>query len=77
MKTILFILAITLLTSCFSSDSGIFNLNKIRELNPEISTLQNGTGFEQQVLQINPTANNQSLVIWEGKNAEMWAEAKL
>ncbi len=64
-----------LFVSCKSTTSDEFNLKKIQSKNPEISTLQNGSGFEQQVLQIKPDANNQSLVIWEGENAEIWAAA--
>jgi hypothetical protein len=76
MKTILSIFAVAFLWSCSSITSEEFNLKNMQSKNPEISTLQNGTGFEQQVLQIKPSANNQTLVIWEGENAEMWNEAK-
>src|SRR5690554_1967916 len=75
MKTFLCVLMAVLFVSCTSSESDEFNLKKIQSKNPEISTLQNGSGFEQQVLQIKPDANNQSLVIWEGENAEIWATA--
>ena len=76
MKTILSIFAVTFLMACSSPSQKDFSLKNIQSKNPEISTLQNGTGFQQQVLQIKPSANNQSLVIWEGENAEMWTEAK-
>jgi hypothetical protein len=76
MKTILSIFAVSFLMSCSSPSSEEFNLKNIQSKNPEISALQNGTGFEQQVLRIKPTENNQSLVIWEGKNTEMWAGSK-
>jgi Tfp pilus assembly protein PilX len=35
---------------------------------PEISTLQNRTGFEKPVLQIKPSANNQNMVNYGGEN---------
>lgn len=75
MKTILSIFAVAFLLSCSSPSQKEFSLKNIQSKNPEIATLQNGTGFEQQVLQIKPDANNQSLVIWEGENAEIWTEA--
>lgn len=76
MKTILSIFAVAFFLSCSSPSSEEFSLKNIQSKNPDISTLQNGNGFEQQVLQIKPSANNQSLVVWEGKNAKIWAEAK-
>ncbi|WP_372947262.1 hypothetical protein [Mariniphaga sp.] len=75
MKTILPIFAVVFLLSCSSPSQKDFSLKNIQSKNPEISSLQSGTGFEQQVLQIKPSANNQSLAIWEGKNAEIWTEA--
>ena len=76
MKNTLSIFAVAFLMSCSFPSSEEFNLKKIQSKNPEISTFQNGTGFEQQVLQIKPSSENQSLVIWEGTNAEIWAEAR-
>lgn len=76
MKTILSIFAVAILLSCSTPSSKEFGLKNIQSKNQEIATLQNGTGFEQQVLQIKPSANNQSLVIWEGENAKMWAGAR-
>ncbi|MBW6537555.1 MAG: hypothetical protein K0B11_21280, partial [Mariniphaga sp.] len=76
MKTILSIFAVAFLLSCSSPSSEEFSLKNMQSKNPEISTLQNGTGFEQQVLQIKPTAENQSLVVWEEKNPHIWTEAK-
>jgi hypothetical protein len=75
MKVIFFILSLTLLISCTSSDSERFSLNNIQEMNPEISTLQNGKGFEQPVLHVKPGQTNQRLVIWEGENTGCWADA--
>ncbi len=76
MKTILPIFAVVFLLSCSSPSQKDFSLKNIQSKNPEISALQNGTDFEQQVLQIKPTENKQSLVIWEGKNAKIWTEAR-
>jgi hypothetical protein len=57
MKTILPIFAVALLLSCTSPSSEEFNLKNMQSKNPEISTFQNGTGFEQQVLRIKPSEN--------------------
>jgi len=61
MKNALSIFAVAFLMSCTSPSSEEFNLKNMQSKNPEISTFQNGTGFEQQVLQVKPSENqNQS-----------------
>jgi hypothetical protein len=65
-----------LLFSYSSPSQKEFNLKNMQVKNPEISALQNGKGFEQHVLQIKPSANNQSLVIWEAENENIWADSR-
>jgi hypothetical protein len=74
MKILLFFLKVALI-SCTSPSQKVINLEQIRSINPEITSLQNGTGFERQILHIQPTSNNQSLVIWESSDASEWADA--
>ncbi len=70
MKPVQFLFAIILFAvSCTNKNPVNFDLKKIREKNPEISTLQN------EVLKITPTSENQSLTVWEGSDPQMWKDA--
>jgi hypothetical protein len=69
MKPILLILTVLFAVSCSVKNPNNFDLKNIQLKNPEISTIQN------DVLKITPTAENQSLTIWEGSDPELWKNA--
>ena len=76
MKHLICVFFILIFISCTSEKSSQFSLQKIQSGNREISSLQKGTGFEDEVLKVVPDSAEQSLVIWQGKNAGIWKDAK-
>ena len=75
MKNLLFLLATIFAASCTNQNKNNLDLLNIQENNPEISEISPGTGFENEVLRIQPHSKNQRLVIWEGEDASVWEEA--
>lgn len=71
MKPLFYFFVLFLTVSCSVKNPGIFELEKIQQKNPEISILQGDS-----VLKITPVEKNQSLIVWEGNNPELWENAK-
>ena len=76
MKHLICVFFILIFISCTSEKSSQFSLQKIQSENQQISSLQKGTGFEGEILKVVPDSTEQSLVIWQGKNAGIWKNAK-
>ena len=70
MKAFIILAMLVLLASCSVKNPGNFNLKNIQERNPDISALQN------EVLKVTPNSKNQSLVVWEGNDPDLWKNAK-
>ncbi len=80
MKKLFFIVSIGIIASCTVQKSSelyseAFSLKNIHTANKEISSVQEGRGFDSEVIHITPAANNQSLVLWEGSDASGWEQA--
>ncbi len=76
MKTLTVICFCFVLFSCTTKNQTTFDLGKIQEKNNQISVLENGSGFEGQVLRINPDSNDQSVTVWQGSDPDLWKNAK-
>ncbi|MFV0590793.1 MAG: beta-galactosidase [Draconibacterium sp.] len=76
MKQNIALLLAMLLFASANKDSSVFRLRHIQKNNPKISSVQHGTGFDGNVLKIVPSDENQSLVIWEGSDPELWENAQ-
>ncbi len=76
MKPFLLITTIFLIVSCSIKNPGNFEIQKIQKVNPEISALHAGQGFQGEVLKVKPIEGNQSLTVWEGNDPTLWKSAK-
>lgn len=76
MKTNIAIFFVLLLFFCTTKNSPTFHILQIQKENSEISTVQPGVGFDGDVLKITPNHDDQSLIIWEGTDPELWKNAK-
>lgn len=74
-QNIVLILALLLFASA-NKDSSKFRLRHIQKNNSKICSILPGTGFDGDILKIIPTDQNQSLVIWEGSDPELWKSAQ-
>jgi len=54
----------------------VLDIKKISKRNPDITTVSRGTGFDQSVLKVIPTAENTRVTIWESGDPGNWADAK-
>ena len=69
MKPLLLLLTVLFTVSCTVKNPNNFDLKNVQEKNPEISE------FQDTVLKITPTSENQSLTVWEGNDPELWKNA--
>ncbi|QGY44025.1 hypothetical protein GM418_10255 [Maribellus comscasis] len=76
MKTTIVIIIVLFLFSCATENSPTFDIQQIQKSNNEISVVENGVGFEGNVLKITPTNDDQSLTIWEGTDPDLWKNAQ-
>ncbi|MCG6187311.1 glycoside hydrolase 5 family protein [Maribellus maritimus] len=76
MKTTIVIIIVLFLFSCATENSPTFDIQQIQKSNNQISVVENGVGFEGNVLKITPTNDDQSLTIWEGTDPDLWKNAK-
>ncbi len=76
MKSLYFLLLIFAAFSCFAQTSTEFSIEKIQSKNQGISALKPGKGFNGNVLEVIPYAENQSLIVWQGTSTENWKHAK-
>jgi hypothetical protein len=72
MKPVYFLLAVMFLASCSENNPDDFSLKNIQTKNNNLCVVQPGAGFFGDVLKIKPNAENQSLILWEGTNPELW-----
>jgi hypothetical protein len=75
MKQLIYFSIFIHLISCSNSKNKEFELQNIQSLNPTISAILAGEGFNKETLQIRPDLKTQSILIWEGSNASEWADA--
>ena len=75
----LLIFAALFLNACITSDkngSDYFELKKTAKLNPEITSVDQGRGFDAQVLSVVPKPGKGTITIWQTGDNGSWSEAK-
>ena len=68
-------LLVATFVSCLKKSEEIFLLELIQEKNNKISEIIKSNEFNGEALQIKPTSEKQSLIIWEGTKTLAWEKA--
>ncbi|MFW6290216.1 MAG: beta-galactosidase [Mariniphaga sp.] len=76
MKTILAVLSMLCIALWVKGQENNLCLKEIQAINPEITSLGAGQGFDSQVLHVKPGAGEQTVVVWQGENARQWTRAR-
>ncbi len=76
MKTVLALLIAFFLALWATGQGNYMNLKDIQANNSEITRLRKGTGFDSQILHVQPDANNQTVVVWQGDDVTQWSRAR-
>lgn len=76
MKTILAVLLMLFISPWGRGQKNNLSLKDIQAINPEITSLTEGLGFDSQVLHVKPGAGEQTVVVWQDENAQQWTRAR-